>query len=111
YPPMVDVPQHAAQIASLKAMIFNGSWPFSELFEIQLFTPYWIGYGIVMGLSVPFGIVLATKLVVAAAQSLFVWAAARFCRRMGVPSLALWPLLILPFGFSYQWGFLNFIVA
>ena len=59
YPPMVDVPQHAAQIMSLKAMLFGDNWAFSDLFEIKPFTPYWLGYGIAMALSVPFGIVMA----------------------------------------------------
>lgn len=111
YPPMVDVPQHAALISALKSMLFGGNWPFSELFEVKAFTPYWLGYCIVMALSVPFGIVLAMKMVVAGALSLFVWTAARFCLRMGVPSAWTWMLLVLPYGFAFQWGFLNFIVA
>jgi len=111
YPPMVDIPQHAAQIASLKAMIFGERWDFSELFEINLFTPYWLGYGLVMVLSTMFDIVTAMKLVVAGSLVLFVWAAARFCLRMGMPSAWRWAFLMLPFGFAYQWGFLNFVVA
>lgn len=111
YPPMVDVPQHAALIASLKSMLFGGDWAFSELFEIKPFTPYWLGYCIVMALSVPLGIALAMKVVVAASLGLFVWTAARFCLRMGVPSAWTWILLVLPYGFAFQWGFLNFIVA
>lgn len=111
YPPMVDVPQHAAQIMSLKAMLFGDNWAFSDLFEIKPFTPYWLGYGIAMALSVPFGIVLAVKLLVAGSLSLFTWAAARFCIRMGMPSAWAWMLLVLPYGVAFQWGFLNFVVA
>jgi hypothetical protein len=64
-----------------------------------------------MALSVPFGIVMAVKLIVAGSLSLFVWAAARFCIRMGVPSVWIWMLLVLPYGVAFQWGFLYFIVA
>lgn len=111
YPPMVDVPQHAAQIMSLKAILFGGGWVFSDLFEIKPFTPYWLGYGVAMALSVPFGLVMGVKLLVAGSLSLFVWAAARFCIRMDVPTAWIWMLLVLPYGIAYHWGFLNFIVA
>lgn len=111
YPPMVDMPQHAAQIASLRSIIFGADWAYSDMFYVKPFTPYWLGYGLVMILSFPFGIVWATKLVVAAALCLFPLTAARFCGHFGVKPGLNWILLILPYGFAYQWGFLNFIVA
>jgi hypothetical protein len=111
YPPMVDLPQHAAQIASLKSMLLGSGWPYADMHQIKPFTPYWLGYLLVMALSFPFGIVWATKLVVAAAASLFAWSAARFCTRLGTDPTWNWMLLALPFGFAYHWGFLNFIVA
>lgn len=111
YPPMVDLPQHAGQVAVLKSMLSGHGWTFESLFQIQPFTPYWLGYGLVMALSFPFGIVWALKLVIAAALCLFPWAAARFCNRMGADPALNWMLLVLPYGFAYQWGFLNFVVA
>lgn len=111
YPAMVDVPQHAAQIAALKSLLSGSAWAFSDMFELKPFTPYWLGYGLVMIFTFPFNEALAMKLVVAGAQCLFVWAAAQFCVRMKMPSEWRWPFLMLPFGFAYQWGFLNFIVS
>lgn len=111
YPPMVDLPQHAAQIASLKAMLLDSGWAYADLHQVKPFTPYWLGYLLVMALSFPFGIVWAAKLVVAAALCLFAWSAARFCTRLGTDPAWNWMLLALPFGFAYHWGFLNFIVA
>lgn len=111
YPPMVDIPQHAAIIASIKAMLFGGHWPYADLFAIKPFTPYWLGYGAVMLLSFPFGIAWATTLVVAAATSLTAWSAARLCNRLGTDPAWNWVFLLMPFGFAWQWGFLNFIVA
>jgi hypothetical protein len=108
---MVDVPQHAAQIASIRSMVSGSGWAFADLFQIKPFTPYWLGYLLVMALSFPFGIVWAIKLVLAAALVLYPWSAARFCVRMGADPAWRWLLLMLPFGFAYQWGFLNFIVA
>lgn len=111
YPPMVDVPQHAAQVAALKSLLGGDTWAFSDMFELRLFTPYWLGYGLVMALAVPFDIVMAMKIVVAGSQCIFVWAAGRFCLKMNMPREWRWLFLMLPFGFAYQWGFLNFIVA
>lgn len=111
YPPMVDIPQHAAQITGLKSKILNQPWSFSELFELQLFTPYWFGYLIVMLLSVPFSMPLAMKIVIGSAQIFFVWTAAKFCVKLGMPKAWAYSFLLLPFGFAYQWGFLNFLVA
>lgn len=111
YPAMVDVPQHAAQITALKALLGGSSWAFSDMFELRPFTPYWLGYGLVMALTIPFDVVLAIKIIIAGAQCFFVWAAARLCLKMKMPAEWRWMFLILPFGFAYQWGFLNFIVA
>jgi len=110
YPPMVDLPQHAAQISAVRG-ILGETWGFADLFELNWFTPYWLGYGLVLALSELVGIVWAFKLVLAAAVCAFPWAAGRFCTRMGCPPAWNWMLIPLPFGFAYQWGFFNFIVA
>ena len=111
YPPMVDVPQHAAQVATLKSMWLEWNGTFAKLFEVKPFTPYWLGYLVVMALSLLLGITWAVKVTVAIALALFSWSAARFCNRAGGNPAWNWMLLLLPFGFAYQWGFLNFLVA
>jgi hypothetical protein len=111
YPAMVDVPQHAAQIAALKSLLTDDAWRFSGMFELKVFTPYWLGYGVVMLFTIFFDPVVAMKLVIAGSQCLFVWAAAKFCAQMKMPPEWRWLFLLLPFGFAYQWGFLNFVVA
>lgn len=110
YPPMVDVPQHAAQISAMRGML-DGSWPYAELFKLELFNPYWLGYGAVLALSYPLGIVWASKLIIAMSMCGLPWAAARFSAGMGVDPRWNWAYLVLPFGFAYEWGFLNFVVA
>jgi hypothetical protein len=42
FPPMVDLPQHAAQISLLLNM-GNPDFPFSDQFQLNLFTPYLLG--------------------------------------------------------------------
>lgn len=110
YPAMVDVPQHAALIGGIKGII-DHSWGFADLFEIQVFTPYLFGYGLILGLSYLVGVVWATKLIIAAACVLLPLTAAHFLSAAGVASIFRWPLMVMPFGFAYDWGFLNFIVA
>ena len=110
YPPMVDVPQHAAQISAIKGMLGEG-WRYEDMFELNIFTPYLLGYGLVLSLSYLVGIVLAIKIVIASAACFFAWSAGNFCKEMHVVPTWCWLFLILPFGFAYDWGFLNFIVA
>lgn len=110
YPPMVDLPGHAAQIASVQGKM-TGIWPFAPLFDLQWFTPYWLGYGVALLLAPGLGIIWSLKLVLAAAACALPWTAARFCTRLGIPTTWCWALLSLPFGFAFDWGFLNFIVA
>lgn len=43
YLPLVDLPQHAAQIAALRE-IWHGNASLTQLFEINWFTPYLFGY-------------------------------------------------------------------
>lgn len=110
YPPMVDIPQHAAQIAALKGML-QGGWPYADLFRIQYFTPYWLGYGLVLALSFLVSTLTALKLVLTVSMAALPWSAARFCRKVGVSETWTWLLLLMPFGFAFHWGFLSFIVA
>ena len=109
-PPMVDLPQHAAQIALLQD-ILSGSTPFASLFEVQLFTPYLLGNALLFLLAKPFGVVLATRILVALTTVAFAACAARFTARAGAPSIMRWLFVPLPFGLAYEWGFLSFLVA
>lgn len=110
YPPMADIPQHAAQIAAIKGLL-QGDWPFAELFELRWFTPYWLGYGLVLALSFAIGVLPSLKLVLALSMAALPWSAVRFCRKAGVDARLTWLLLLMPFGFAYYWGFLSFMVA
>ena len=62
YLPMVDLPQHAAQIAALK-QIWAGNPLFTDVFEINWFTPYLLGYMALYVLSLAMPITVATKIV------------------------------------------------
>src|SRR5207253_10390704 len=67
YPPMSDLPQHAAQIALLRDL-HNPEFPYSSMFHLNWFTPYLFGYLLIYTLTPLVGIVGGCKLAV----SLFV---------------------------------------
>lgn len=110
FPPMVDLPQHAAQIVMIKAML-SGQFAFANLFELQVLTPYWLGYSIVLALSCLVDTVLAIKLTVALAMAAFPISADRFLRAQN--GYAGWSWLFIPtaYGFAFEWGLLNFLIA
>lgn len=110
FPAMVDLPLHASQVALLRNLHDPG-FPFAGLFWVNWFTPYLFGYVLVYGLTPLFGIVTACKIVVALSVAALPVATAVLMRETGADCY--WALLTLPamYGFSYNWGFLNFLVA
>lgn len=110
YPAMVDLPQHAAQIEAIKGVL-TGEWQYAHLFQITYLTPYWIGYIFALLLSPIVGSVWAVKLVAAAALACLPWCAWQFLRLYHSPVQLRWLLLPIPFGFAYEWGFLNFLIS
>jgi hypothetical protein len=107
---MVDLPQHAAQISLLRNL-HDPAFRFAGLFRVNWFTPYLLGYLVVYVLAPLCGIVTACKLVTAAALIGLPVTTALLMRETGADSY--WALLTIPamYGFSYTWGFFNFLVA
>ena len=110
FPPMGDLPEHAAQVALLRNL-HDPAFRFADLFWVNWFTPYLFGYMVVYVLTPLFGIVTACKIVVALALAALPLSTAVVMRETGADTY--WALLTIPamYGFSYYWGFLNFLVA
>lgn len=110
YPPMADLPQHAAQVAFLRDLQ-NQHFTYSMLFRINWFTPYLLGYLLIYFVTPLFGIVASCKLVVSLFVVGFPLSAALLLRSVDVD--VFWAILCIPgtYGFAYQWGFLNFLIA
>lgn len=110
YPPMTDLPQHAAQVTLLQ-QLQDPHFTLGSQFDVNWFTPYLVGYIPIYLLSQYFGIVLACKIVVACSLAAFPLCTALVMSETGNDKY--WALLSIPamYGFSYYWGFLNFIVA
>lgn len=110
YPPMIDVPQHAAQVSLLGAML-RGESAFAGEYELNFLTPYLLGYSLWLLASQVLSLHHALSLILALAFIGSFAAFARFRARLGAPQSL--DLLIVPgfFGFAFQWGMLTFLLS
>jgi len=110
YPPMVDIPQHAAQISFINAWS-GDNLKFKDLFELNPFAPYWLGYGIVLLFAQLTSVITSIKIVIAIALVSFPLSCALFRKETNIPAHFDWLFLPLVFGFAYDWGFFNFLIG
>jgi len=110
HPPMIDLPQHAAQLMLLKAMAVGGS-PWLDLFRLNPYTPYFIGFGLALPLAFVMTAAAALKTLLTVAYLCFVFASVQLRRQFGADSRMDWMAVPVFFGFTYLWGFFTFLVA
>ncbi|MDF3835118.1 hypothetical protein P3W85_19445 [Cupriavidus basilensis] len=110
HPPMVDLPQHAGQVAVLHDLL-TGESPWHEVLRINLFTPYLTGYGLALLLSFFMPVAAAFKLLLTLGYYGFVGACLLLRRRFGADERLDWLFVPAYFGFAYEWGFFTFLVA
>lgn len=108
--PMADLPEHMAQVTIWKHMD-DPCHRFREVYELNPATPYLLGYGITRLLAFVVTVSTAIKVTVWLAILLLPLAMRVLFARTGADPW--WSLLgfLLAFGYSFYWGFLNFIVA
>lgn len=110
HPPMVDFPQHAAQISLLTDLI-SGKSLWSAQLQINLLTPYLIGYGLAALLSFVMPVVFAMKLLLSVSYVLFIAVCVAFRKRVDADPRLDWILVPTYFGFCYAWGMFTYLVA
>lgn len=110
YPPLVDLPQHAAQV-KLWLLMEQGTSGYSDEYEWNSFAPYLSCYFAGRLLSAVFPVPIAMKLFVTLAVLALPLAMLRVLRRTGGDRW--WSLagFALAFSFNFYWGLLNFLVA
>lgn len=110
YPPMTDLPQHAAQVTLLRAL-HDPHFAYANLFQTNWLTPYLSGYLLIYVLAPIVGIVFACKIVISLALAALPLSTALVIGETGIDTY--WALLAIPalYGINYHWGLLNFIVA
>jgi hypothetical protein len=108
YLPMVDLPQHAAQVSIWQRLDSPAGAP---LFELNLRTPYLGAYVVARVLAGFIGAVPALKLVVWAAVVGHFAAFDYLVRTLGYPRWLSLLGLPLGLGYAFYYGFISFIAA
>jgi len=110
YLPLADLPQHAAQIAIWKH-IDDPAFGFGDVYQLQYFTASVLGYGLARAFVEVCSVLAAMKLVLTLAVLGLPWSLWRLLDVTGGDRW--WALSGFPlaFGFSFLWGFFNYIVA
>jgi hypothetical protein len=106
--PLVDLPQHAMQIANW--MRLSEPSPPGDL-ELNLRTPYLLAYPLARALAPLVGVVVALKLVAWASIAGHVAAFDLLCRRLGHDRYLALLSLPLALGYAFLFGFVSFAAA
>ncbi|AZS52109.1 hypothetical protein DM558_15600 [Entomomonas moraniae] len=112
--PMIDLPQHAGQVSTLKSFLLNEtSAPWFDDIELNYLTTYWTAYGMAALLSLVFPINYAVNTVVGLTFLSFIISFSILRRMMSSKNTNILDWVLLPsfFGFAYTWGFLTFLLA
>ena len=110
YPPMVDLPQHAAQVSTWHRWD-AADFDYSEFYWINRATPYLVSNTLAYLLSFFVPVLTAFKLVLSAALVGLPLATLALVRAVG--GRREWALLTLPlaYGFAFYMGFVAFVLA
>jgi hypothetical protein len=110
YLPMIDLPQHAGQVAALQEM-WRGNSQFTSVYDINWFTPYLFGYLLLYMLSLVLPIPAAAQLLVCASMATLPLAAGRLLSVAGADQRWKWLTIPGAYSFAFYWGFLSFMIA
>jgi len=108
--PMIDMPQHAAQIAALREL-WAGNEMFTQLFQVNWFTPYLLGYMLLYAGSLVLPVAVATQLLVSLSLVAVPLLTGSLLRAAGADERWKWLAIPGSFSFAFYWGFLSFLVA
>ncbi len=110
FPPLVDLPQHAAQVSILRHW-GDAACGYPGLYAIHWNQPYWLGYALAWALAAILPVATALRLVLSAAVVALPLALLPLLRATGGDRW--WSLLALPlaYGHAMGMGFFSFVVA
>lgn len=108
--PMIDMPQHAAQITALREL-WAGNETFTQLFQVNGFTPYLLGYMLLYVGSLVLPIAVASQLLVSLSVIAIPLLTGSLLRAAGADERWKWLAIPCSYGFAFYWGFLSFLVA
>ena len=108
--PMTDLPEHAAQLTIWKHYD-DSCYGFAQLYYKDWFTPYLVGYAIARLFAIVLSVNAALKLTAYCAVVALPLSLRVLLRRASTDDFLSLLGFPLAFGFSFYYGFLNFIVA
>jgi len=108
--PMVDLPQHAAQVMALRDLLTHHS-AWQAMLRTNLFTPYLVGYALTLPLTFIMPAAAAVKVVLMLAFFGLVAACVALRKELGGDDRLDWLFIPGFFGFAFKWGFMTFLVA
>lgn len=106
YLPLTDLPEHAAQIS----MILQRE-QYEQDYRFNFFTPYLLGYALTWVFAQFFSVITAIKLTLSVCLLAIPCAVAMLLRALRGSRYWVWGAFPVAYGFSFYWGFLNFVVA
>lgn len=108
--PMVDVPQHAAQISLLKDILSDSSrW--ADITQVNYLTPYLLPMMTALGLSYIMPVASAVNLLLSISFYLFILSFVSLRKELGADKHLDWLFIPGFFGFSFKWGLFSFLVT
>jgi len=108
--PMVDLPQHAAQVVAWRDLLTHHS-AWQATLSANLFTPYLMAYALTLPLTFLMPAAAAVKVVLMLAFFGLVAACVALRKELGGDSRLDWLFIPGFFGFAFKWGFMTFLVA
>jgi hypothetical protein len=108
--PMVDLPQHAAQIVALRDLLW-GDYLWQEHFYTDLLTPYLLPYLLSAALALVFDVKTVIALLLSGAYLGFVVLTLRLRQRFAAAAELDWLVIPVFFGVTWQWGSYPFLLA
>ena len=111
YLPLVDLPQHAGQVAALDDILKNQSHPWSSNITVNWDTPYLLGYSLILALYQVFEINTSINITVVVAFLSFLYTSYLLRKAYDASKIVDWIAIPSFFGFAFEWGFLTFILA
>lgn len=110
FPPMVDLPQHAAQIAIWLNWDAPG-YGYREHLAVNWWTPYLLGNALVFLLAHFMPVLAAFKVLISTAILAIPFITWFLLRESGGNPWWLFVCLPVGFSFNFYWGFVNYMVA
>lgn len=110
YLPMIDLSQHAAQVATLNDLIRNNS-PWQHMVFMNWDIPYLITYLTWLALYQVMSITASAKIIVCGIFLFYIYAIRQLRHAFQAERLVDWIALTTFFGFTFQWGFVSFLLS